>query len=664
MDTTGSAVEWTHHYLVGAIDDFMVVDLAPDHKRVGVGVDRVDRTLSLYTDLTADTLRVASLIRLPIVPGNVVFGDLNGDTRTDFLVFDRESPGAIPFFGMAGDKFRAGKIIAPDNAIGGLKLVHLNNDSLLDIVLYDWVRSELHLLYGVGQGKFLDQATLPIDGEVRDFTVTSLVAQGNLDILLACRRPSKLEILEGNGLGDFKMRQRISLRESYVSFTVGDVNGDGYKDIVGIDGSSVLHTFLNAGDNTFEEHLDCTAGKEVVQFALYDEGRRGLAGALLFDRAAQQLVSFSNGQIGSRFVDSVDLSTGLRPRGVAIADLNGDGEKDIAVVSGGSNSISFYLNGGKAGIYGQMGYALQAGAHDVVFHSLVDSTARLLISYPDSKQLSLFSLDEKEHVATNATIGTERGVELLYWNGLRKPAVDFYTFSPPTPGVPASMILFEEIGSHQFIEQSFRMLPSNTLLGAGVGRINNDSLPDVAYVYRNNVTGKCELAVSLADSLFTYRQKTFSVELGDRNIARSYVWVVDLDRKGHPDIVLLTVSPTAFLERLRWQKENSFSRPDTLAKDLHIADDTQIRFVDVDGDGLIDIVVSDHDRGEIGWMRAKSASFEPFRRLCSVPARSHFVLGDLNGDGIPDLAVTLSDASILRIYDGKTLVRKSLEKSR
>jgi hypothetical protein len=226
------------------------------------------------------------------------------------------------------------------------------------------------------------------------------------------------------------------------------------------------------------------------------------------------------------------------------------------------------------------------------------------------------------------------------------------------------MTLFEEIGSHQFIEQSFHMLPTNTLLGAGVGRINNDSLPDVAYVYRNNVTGKCELAVSLADSLFTYRQKTFSVELGDKNITRSYVWVVDLDRRGHPDIILLTVSPTPLLERLRWLKENTFSRPDTLAKDLHIVDDTQVRFVDVDGDGILDIVVSDHDRGEIGWMRAKGAAFEGFRRLCSVPARSHYAWGDLNGDGIPDLAVTLSDSGILRVYDGKGLVRKSLEKSR
>ncbi len=664
VDSAGMPGQWMDHYLGTPIDDFMVVGFPPDHKRVGVGINRVDRSLSFYGNLAADTFRAVSTVQLPVVPGKVVFGDLNGDKRMDFLVFDRETPGAIPYFGMGNEKFRPGKILAPDNAIGGLKLVHLNNDSLLDIVFYDWVRSELHFLYGVGQGKFLDQATSTVDGEVGDLMVSPLSTNGNLDILLACRRPSKLEILAGNGLGDFKVSERIPLKAPFISFTVNDVNGDGYRDIVGVDGSSVLHTFLNAGDNTFDEHLDYFAGKDVRQFALYEEGQSGLTGALVLDRSTQQLVAFSNGQQGAHIADSVDLSTGVRPRGVSIADINGDGEKDVTVVTGGSNSIAFYFNGGRSGIFGQVAYALQAGAHDVVFHSLVDSTARLLISYPDSKQLSLFSLDEKERASTNATIGTDRAVELLYWNGLRKPAIDFYTFSPPSASVPASMTLFEEIGSHQFIEQSFRLLPSNTLLGAGVGRINSDSLPDVAYVYRNNLTSKYELAVSLADSSFTYKQKTFSLELGDKNITRSYVWVVDLDRRGRPDIVLLTVGTTPLLERLRWLKESAFSRPDTLANNLHIVDNTQVKFVDVDGDGVIDIVINDSDKGEIGWMRAKGVTYEPFRELCSLPARSHYALGDVNGDGIPDLAVTLSESGILRIFDGKALVRKSLEKSR
>jgi|GEM_PF-964802 len=664
LDSLGIPRDWMDHYLRTPIDDFAVADFSLERKRVGVGIDKVDHLLSFYANVAADTLRAMSVVRLPVTPAGIVFGDLNGDKKTDFVVFDRESPGAFPYFGLGNERFRQGKLLAPDNSIGGMKLVHLNNDSLIDIVFYDWVRSEVHLLYGVGQGKFLDQASFAIEGEVRDFVVSPLTLKGNLDIILACRQPSKVEILQGDGLGDFKVSQRIALKEPLVSFEVDDVNNDGYQDIVGIDGSSVLHVLLNGGDNTFDDRLDFVSGRDVGQFVLHRASRQGLADAFLLDRASQQFVTLSNGQHATRLTDSLDLSAGLRPRGVAIADLNGDGANDVTVVTGGSNSISFYFNDGGSGFLGQRGYSLPASPHDVAVHSFEDSVARILISYPESKQVSLFTLDEREHTSTNATIGTERSVEFLYWNGLRKPAIDFFSFSPPLSSAPASLALFQEIGSHQFIEQSFRLLPSNTLLGAGVGKINNDAIPDVAFVYRNNSSGKSELAVSLGDSVNTYKQKAFSVELADRNFARSYVWVVDLDRKGHSDIMILQTGPAPVLLRMRWVRDNTFSRPDTIAVGLRIVDGSQLQFSDLDRDGLIDIVLSSVEEGAIGWLRARRSSFDAFRPLCSVPIRSHFAVGELNGDGVPDLAVTLSDSGVLRIYDGKSLIRKSLESIR
>ncbi|HTY39152.1 MAG TPA: VCBS repeat-containing protein [Bacteroidota bacterium] len=663
VDSSGQVSHWRVHALAAPIDEFMIIDFTYEHKNVGVGIDRVGKSLSFYDDLSGDSLMPVYVAALPIVPTNVAFGDLNNDKRTDFVVYDRETPGALPFFGLGNEHFKQGKIIAPDNAIGSLKLVHLNNDSLLDLVLYDWVRSELHFLYGVGQGKFLDQASTPIEGEVRDMKITPLLPGGNLDIVLSCRHPGKVEILRGDGLGDFTPSVRINLKDPFVSFSLADINNDGATDIVGVDGSSAMHVYLNGGDNTFDERIDFACGKDVTQFGLFEASSPGLPGVTMLDRGTQHIVSFENGAIPAILRDSLDLSTGVRPRGVALAEIGIEGRREVVVASGGSNAISFYSNGGGS-FYGQTSYPLPASPHDVVFHSFLDSTARFLISYPESRQVSLFSLDETDRTSTNATISTERGVELLYWNGMRRQAIDFYTFSVPAASLPASMTLFREIGSHQFIEQNFRLLPTNTLLGAGVGRINDDQLPDVAYVYRNNTTGKCELAVSLADTAFTYRQKTFFVELADKNITRGYVWIVDAERSGHPDVFVLTASPTPMLQRLHWLKENTFSRPDTLAKDLRIVDGAQVAFVDVDRDGVLDIVINDQDRGEIGWLRARAGTYEPFRRLCSVPVHSHFAFGDLNDDGVPDLAVTLSDLGILRIYDGKTLIRMSLEKNR
>jgi hypothetical protein len=663
LDSTGSATRWEEHQLPSPVDEFMVADFPFEGKKVGVVIDKSERRLSFFNNLSTDTLKPVTTLQVPVTPGGVVFGDLNNDKRTDFVLFDRDTPGAIPYFGIGNEQFRQGKVFAPDNAIGGLRLVHLNNDGLLDIVFYDWVRSEIHLLYGVGQGKFLDQANIAIDGEVRDFAVTPLIPNGNLDIILACRRPSKLEILQGDDLGDFRLNQRIGLRESLLSLAIVDINNDGYKDIVGLDGSSVLHTFLNSGDNTFEDYTDFVVGKESGQFTTASLSLEGPVDAVLLDRGSQQLITLLGAHHNIWPADSVDYSTGVRPRGLTIGDVNGDGLNDITVVTGGSNSIAFYLNRQTTGLSGQSAYPLPASAHDVAFHSLRDSTARFLISYPDSKQVSVFTLDERERSATNATIGTERAVEFLYWNGLRKPAIDFFSFSPPVSSIPASLTLFEEIESHQFIEQNFRLQPSTTLLGAGVGRLNNDSIPDVAYIYRNNASGKIDLAVSLGDSLHTYKQKSFSIELPEKNVNRSYVWIVDVGLTGRPDIVFLQEGTPSMLERVRWIRENTYSRPDTLAADLKIVDWSQLQFVDLDGDGRLDIVVHDAERGQIGWMKGDSARFDAFRPLCDAPLRSHFALGDLNGDGVPDLAVTHSDTGTLRVYDGRSLLRRSLEGS-
>ena len=658
VDSTGTLVDWRTRTLLSPADEFMLVEFTPEHRRVGLGIDRAQHLLTFYDHLDADTLRASSTLRLPISPGRIVFGDLNNDNKTDFLVFDRESPGIVPLFGLGNDRFREGKPFALDNAVSDLKLVHLNNDNLVDIVFYDWVRSEVHLLYGVGQGKFLDQAAIRVDGIVNQLEATSLSEHGNVDLILSCSVPARVEILEGNGMGEFSQGYRIPLKVPLSSLFVADVNGDGSKDIIGLDGASMLRVFLNGGDNTFDDRLDFTGSRGISEMALFKTPEQGLPDAVLFDKDLERLVWLTNAVHESILGDSLDFSAGARPRGVAIADINGDGVNDILLATAGSSSVSLFFNRASLGLMGQTEYTLPASAHDIAFHSLKDSIARILVSYPESKQLSLFSLDLRERSSTNATIGTERAVEFLYWNGVRKPAVDFFCFGPSVAATPASLTLYQEIESHQFVERSFVLSSNNTLLGAGVGRLNSDSIPDVAFVYRNNTSGKYLLAVSLGDAKYSFRQKTDIAELPQKNLSRSYIWLADLDNNGRQDILMLNDGPVSVLERVRHLRETFYTPIDTIGLDAQISDWAQIQFCDLDGDGNVDIILNDVNKGQLGWYKGRGKSFEPFRPLCSVPRQSHFAVGDLNNDGTPDLAVTFGDQGIVRIYNGKFLLKR------
>ena len=661
VDSAGNLVNWRTQTLSVSVDEFMLVEFVPEHKHVGVGVDHARHLMTFYEHLEADTLQPSSTLQLPLASGRIVFGDLNNDNRTDFLVFDKDSPGIVPFFGIGNDRFREGKPFAQDNAASDLKLVHLNNDNLIDIAFYDWVRSEVHLLYGIGQGKFLDQAAIRVDGTVNQLEATSLTEHGNVDLILSCSGPARVEVLAGNGMGDFKQGDRIPLKEPLTSIFVADVNGDGAKDIVGLDGASMVRVFLNGGDNTFDDRLDFTGNRGCVEMALAKTAEPGVMDAVLFDKDSEKLVWLTNAGHDSELADSLDFSTGARPRGVAIADLNGDGVNDVLLATAGSSSLSLYFNRPTLGLIGQTAYVLPASAHDVAFHSLRDSIARILISYPESKQLSVFSLDLRERSSMNATIPTERAVEFLEWNGVRKSAVDFFCFGPSVAATPASLTLFQEIHSHQFVERSFALSSNNTLLGAGVGRLNRDSIPDVAFVYRNNTTGKNLLAVSLGDADYSFKQKTDVAELPQKNLSRSYIWLADLDNNGRQDILMLNDGPVSVLERVRHLRDAFYTPIDTIGLDAQISDWAQIQFCDLDGDGDIDIILNDVNKGQIGWYRGHGRSFEAFRPLCSIPRRSHFAVGDLNNDGTPDLAVTFGDQGILRIYSGKFLLRSDRE---
>jgi hypothetical protein len=656
LDSLGLPGAWRNQQLAAPIDEFVVVPSSADQRVVGVGIDKVERRLMFYSSFGPDTLRPASQVQLSVAPGRVVFGDLNNDRRQDFIVADREHPGAYPYFGLGNGKFRQGRPIAEDNALGELALAHLNNDSLIDIVCYDWIRSEVHLLYGIGQGKFLDQAGFSVGGDVQSISAMPLGPGGNLDLVIAYSHPSKIDVLEGDGLGGFKQGARLSLRETLNSLEVRDINHDGYRDLIGFDGSSVVNVFLNGGDNSFDDRIDFVGGRGGTQLVLSGEGRPWFPMAVTLDRSARNLVMLRSGRESARIVDSVDFASPLRPRGVVIADVDGDGANDVSLVSGGSNLLTVHLSDRAAGLYGPTGFALPAGASELKFHSFQDSAARFLISYPESRQVSVMSVDFREGTATNATIETERASEFLYWDGERSSLTNFFSFSSPTGSAGGLLTYFREIESNQFLERSFRLAPTSTLLAAGVGLVNGDRIPDVVFVSRSTTSGKTELAVSLGDSSFSFRQKTSINEVVEKNPGVNFVWISPAAKDGKADIVLFRGAARAVLERFVQSKENVFSKPDTIAVDLKIQDRSHLRWIDFDGDGTLDLLIRDAARGTIGWLRGLGNSFAAYRTLCSVPVRAFFDAGELTGDAVKDLAVVLTEQGVLRVYNGAALL--------
>jgi len=132
------------------------------------------------------------------------------------------------------------------------------------------------------------------------------------------------------------------------SVALGDLNGDGNPDLVSANYSNNLSVFLGVGDGTFGAATNVSVGKVPNSVAIGDLDRDGhldiVATNLGFagDSNVSVLLGVGNGTFGT----ATNFSVGNAPHSVAIGDLNGDGNFDLAVANLGDNNVAVLLGTG------------------------------------------------------------------------------------------------------------------------------------------------------------------------------------------------------------------------------------------------------------------------------------------------------------------------------
>ncbi|MBY0434180.1 MAG: VCBS repeat-containing protein, partial [Cyclobacteriaceae bacterium] len=140
--------------------------------------------------------------------------------------------------------------------------------------------------------------------------------------------------------------------------SAGDLNGDGKADLaVANSTGNFVSVFRNtssgAGNINFAAKLDFATGVRPQSVSIADLDGDGKPDLVLANLNSNTVSVFRNtSSLGSiSFGSKVDFATGTAPRSVSIADLDGDGKPDLAVVnsSTGSNSVSVIRNTSSVG---------------------------------------------------------------------------------------------------------------------------------------------------------------------------------------------------------------------------------------------------------------------------------------------------------------------------
>lgn len=137
--------------------------------------------------------------------------------------------------------------------------------------------------------------------------------------------------------------------------------------------------------------------------------------------------------------------------------------------------------------------------------------------------------------------------------------------------------------------------------------------------------------------------------LGDRELAAPcHVSVADLNGDGHLDLVVAVLgsvypSDEPIGQVVVLENNGSFSfTTRVLLEDLRRVADVQVG--DLNGDGRPDLVVAEfgYDRGRILWLENRGNGRFRDHELLAAPGAIHVPLVDLNGDGKPDIVTVLS----------------------
>jgi hypothetical protein len=256
--------------------------------------------------------------------------------------------------GPASARFEPRDRMAVGSGPNMLAAADLDTDGDVDLLVSEVLSKDgIHIFLNDGLGRFTTSDVLQVPGfeDPARFAVGDLDRDGNTDLVLVGESSANLIVLHGRGNGGFAAGEVLGLESGTpVQVVAGDLNLDGFEDVVVAHlGSSDRLTVLQGGPTGgFQRERRVRAGRGIQSLALADLDADGDLDLATANEETGGLAVLANGGDG-RLEPAATLPTGGRPETVVAADMNADGIADLVAVNQGTNEVSTFLGRGDLG---------------------------------------------------------------------------------------------------------------------------------------------------------------------------------------------------------------------------------------------------------------------------------------------------------------------------
>ncbi len=514
----------------------------------------------------------------------------------------------------------------------------MDGDGHIDLLLTH--PNSVSILLGKGDATFKSPQTFPAGSRPNSIAIGDINSDGFLDVLTANSDSNDVSVLLGHGNGNFEPQTTIPVGNQPNSIDLGDINDDGFLDFYTTEmgGRTVSLAFGN-GDGSFTSPNKVSTGVSTGKAMLTDSNNDSYLDIIILNTTRDNITVILGTGNGTFAAVGKNYTTGDDPYSLALADVNNDEKPDI-ITSNSSYTISVLIGNGDGSFQQKIDSEIWRLPENIKLNDIdLDGNFDALVTFKSADNLEILRGDGTGRFAAFKFIlhNKPNAIEIADFNGdgyhdifsLNSDEGTFYSVVKGLKNGDFSKAPKLEIGDTENII---------------VADLNNDGLEDIVATSRFGTS----VLIKTQNGFFADTQ---NLPHGGDSIAMG-----DFDHDGMPDLVT-SLSFNNMLHLYAGNGDGTFT-PKTSLDVGDGAIPSNLKIADLNGDGNIDIVTANYGNDSISafWGKGDSTFADPE----SYPVGSgpySVSLADIDGDGKLDIATANfigGDISFLKGYgDGR-----------